>query len=576
MTYLPDDATSYITQWGILKNGRALWEQRWTEISELMDPLQAQFWGDGAYVNGTGSVGTSSNGLIQYGQGGVNRTAKIFDSTAPVALGRFAAVLESVLTPPGAIWHTLLPEGQDEYDPGSEGSRWLCEVNERIYQARQNPKANFASQQFMNYRSLGSVGTNCLYVDSAPGIPLRYRSIHMSEICISTNSQGMVDQVYRRFCLTARQAAQDYSKPGDNLPQVVKNLATIQPYAQIWFVHVVFPNPDVSWGKLGPAGMKWSSRTVCEMEPTIVRKGGYRTMPYIVSRYEVSAGEIYGRSAGDPILPAVKILNAAAKSQVRTWHRNDDPPWLTMDDAVMTPLRTMPGAINPGMVDENGKPKVLPLLTGGNYAYSQEMFDQYRGVVNDAFFVTLFQILVDTGQMTAREVTERAREKAMLIMPAMVRQQSECLGPLLERELDLMWEARLLPPPPQEIIESGGSYTIGYRSPLAMSADADQATAVLNTWGGLAQMAELAQIVPQAAEVFDNFDLDAMARKLGKGFNLEAEDFNTIEARDAIRQQRAQQQALQQAVAAAQPVSGAIKNVAQAQSLAQAQPAGNA
>ena len=53
--------------------------------------------------------------------------------------------------------------------------------------------------------------------------------------------------------------------------------------------------------------------------------------------------------------------------------------------------------------------------------------------------------------MTATEVLERAREKGALLAPTMGRQQSEALGPMIEREIDILVECGLM-------LRSAGAY----------------------------------------------------------------------------------------------------------------------
>ena len=77
---------------------------------------------------------------------------------------------------------------------------------------------------------------------------------------------------------------------------------------------------------------------------------------------------------------------------------------------------------------------------------NEQKMEQRRVAIDDAFLVTLFQILVDTPRMTATEALIRAQEKGMLLTPTMGRQQSEALGPQIERELDLLMFHRILPP----------------------------------------------------------------------------------------------------------------------------------
>lgn len=534
-----DRASDYISAWGQMKAARATWEYTRREICDRIDPFQAPFYDCDR-------------------DEGEKRTYEIYDSAGPAALDRFCAIMESVLTPGGgAPWHILRPEGYDgiDLDPGSETARWLEDANKRLWRDRYAAKAGFASAMAHVYRSLGSIGTACVYVDSAPGVPLRYRAIPMSEVCIGTNSQGQVDQVFRRFQLEARQAVKQFEK--DKLSQKVRDLAKTSPTEKIWFLHCVFPNPDVTWGKIGPAGMAWSSRYVCEYDQEIVRKSGYRTMPYLVTRFNVAAGEVYGRAPADIAIPEIKMLNEMMKSRVRAVRRELDPPWLTAEDAVMTPLRTTPGAINPGGLDSQGRELVKPMLpTGVRFEIDAAMTEQTRGVVNDYFFITLFQVLVDQPNMTATEALLRAQEKAQLLAPPTTRQQNELLGPMIERDMDLMYEARRLPPFPEELVLNGGNYDIEYSSPYANAMKAADANAVMQVYGALLPLAQL------KPEILDNFDDDANARIVAEGFNMPSRGIASEEMRDAKRQQRAQQQALAAATQAAQPVTGAIKNLA--------------
>ena len=83
-----------------------------------------------------------------------------------------------------------------------------------------------------------------------------------------------------------------------------------------------------------------------------------------------------------------------------------------------------------------------------------------------------------------------AREQGWLLAPIMGRQQSEALGPLLEREFDLAMAAGVLPPMPPEMMEAGGEYEIEYDSPLSVAAKAEQGVAISRWLEGLLPMAQ--------------------------------------------------------------------------------------
>ena len=59
--------------------------------------------------------------------------------------------------------------------------------------------------------------------------------------------------------------------------------------------------------------------------------------------------------------------------------------------------------MNFGAMTDNGVPLVAALDFKSNLPVSLEMQEQKRAVINDAFLVTLFQILVDAPAMTATE-----------------------------------------------------------------------------------------------------------------------------------------------------------------------------
>ena len=86
----------------------------------------------------------------------------------------------------------------------------------------------------------------------------------------------------------------------------------------------------------------------------------------------------------------------------------------------------------------------------GTNDLTQSLFSFFSEDVEDKFppFYNETQILQDNPRMTATEVIERTREKGILLAPTVGRQQSEYLGPLVDREIDVLVEQGLLPPMP--------------------------------------------------------------------------------------------------------------------------------
>ena len=116
------------------------------------------------------------------------------------------------------------------------------------------------------------------------------------------------------------------------------------------------------------------------------------------------------------VLPDIKMLNEMAKTDIRAVHKLIDPPLLLHDDGILgggaMTVNMRPGGLNVGGVNRNGQQMIQPFSTGARVDIADTKMDQRRAAIDDAFLVTLFQILVETPRMTATEALIRAMEYA--------------------------------------------------------------------------------------------------------------------------------------------------------------------
>ena len=526
-----------------LYSERAIFDSHWREIAERILPRSNHF-----RVNRNP---------------GDKLTEKVFDSTAALALERFAAAMESMLTPRTQRWHKLKTQHQ-ELNDNPAVKAYLDEATQVLFSVRYAPAGNFASQAHEAYMSLGAFGTGAMFVDEDVGKGIRYRAVHLSELYLAENHQGVVDTVIRKFNMTIRQAAQKFGTK--ELSEGQRAMLERNPDQTYEWLHAVMPNDDMEPYRKDFRGMAYSSCYVNSETKSIVGEGGYRRMPYAVGRYVTAPKETYGRSPAMTVLPDVKMINEMSKTVIRAAHKLVDPPLLLQDDGALQAFDLRPGALNYGGVDEQGRQLVHPLQTGARVDIGLDMMEQRRKVINDAFLVTLFQILVEAPQMTATEAMLRAQEKGALLAPTMGRQQSEFLGPLIERELDILGHAGVLPTMPDELREAGGYLEVDYVSPLNRAQRADEGVAILRT---LESITPLAQIDPTVMMVFN---AEAVARELADINGVPAKVMRTRQEIEAMKAAQQQQQNAAALLQAAPVVSQAAKNLAQAQSLAGASP----
>jgi hypothetical protein len=259
--------------------------------------------------------------------------------------------------------------------------------------------------------------------------------------------------------------------------------------------------------------------------------------------------------------PAIMTLQEEKKTVLRAGQKEVDPPILLTEDGALEPFSLRPGALNHGMVSDQGTALAQPFKTGANVPLGLELMALEKEAIEDSFLVTVFRVLAENPQMTATQVLEIAQQKGVLLAPAMGRQHAEDLGPLIEREIDIASKARLLPPMPQELIEAGGQYKIEYRSPLARAMRAQDALAIQRTL----------EVLPSAIAIDESaayvIDAPESMREIAEINGVPARLIRDKATVAKIMQQNAEAKRMADAVAAAPEMSQAALNAAKAEQL---------
>ena len=516
--------SAIMREFGQYQTRRSMFAQQWEEVAELILPTSRNTF---YYQN--------------YNTPGQKKTQQQVDATGALALHRFCAIADSLVTPRNMHWHGL--QGDDYVMKDRDSRLWFENTTKLLFKERYSAHANFAAQNYNNWQSLGAFGNSTMYVDKFDGRwhrgtrGLRYKSVPLGETFFGENHQGKVDRMIRWFKLTPYQAAQKWGY--DMLPE---NLRAALAQDSQWgynFLHCVKPrHEDYDPEALDPRSMAFSSHYVSiEGRCLMQAESGYHVFPYAVSRYDQSPGEVEGRGPAQIVLPSLKTLNAEKVTFLKQGHRAADPVLLIADDGVVG-MSLRPGAMNKGGVNADGKALVHVLPTG-DIQISKEMMAEESSIINDVFLVSLFKTLSDHPNMTATQVIELVNEKGMLVAPTLGRQHTEYVGGLVERELDLLAEMNMLDEMPPRLKEAMGAYQVSDTSPLSLAARAGNAAGFLRT---LEQVRELVNIT-QDVSLLDPFDFDVATPEIAQINNVPERwmaDGDTIAAK---RKNRASAQA---------------------------------
>src|SRR5262249_17788496 len=129
---------------------RTIWRNQfagqWEETSNLIWPEQRNSFFYGSYS-----------------WPGQKKTYQQIDASGMLALHRFAAIADSLLTPANSEWHTLRATNRDLMK-NRDIALYFGDLTRILFNYRRNPLANFRGQNNSNFRSLGGFGNATMLV----------------------------------------------------------------------------------------------------------------------------------------------------------------------------------------------------------------------------------------------------------------------------------------------------------------------------------------------------------------------------------------------------------------------------
>jgi hypothetical protein len=495
---------------------------------------------------------------------GTRKDARVFDSTAIQCNRDLASAMHATITNPAMKWSKLRFK-QDELNDDKSGGEWLMTATDAIHNALND--SNFDSQIGRGYQSLSGFGNMIIFHEELEkdGVfqGFNFTAWHIAELCFVENALGIIDTVYRKFKLSLKQAAEKFGeKIGEEL---IEKLET-DPLMELEFVHCISPRPkneiELNDVGLAPADKRpIASVYVMKKGSKIVKEDGFYEMPVYVARWSTLPGETYGYSPAHVALPDTRTLNKVREESLRALAKSVNPPIFT------TKQNMISGDLRPGKISHvRDINQIKEFVTQTRFDAVKLEVEDLKGSIRSAFYIDklLLPPRTETGEMTAYEIAQRLEQMQTILGPVLSRLNSEFLAPFILRCLKILFRAGQIPPIPPAVASKlpqtqGGSvldFEIMFVNSLARS---QQMSELRNVQSFLQETAALAQIDPQ---VLDNINGDAVISYMSKVRNIPENMTRDSKEVEGIRQQRAQQQQMQQAMSMGEQGSNIIKNIA--------------
>lgn len=542
---MPENFTSMrqklLMRWGQMRTERASWWGHWQEVSTYILPWNGRYF-------------------RQDRDKGIRRNNHIYDNTAIRALRTLGAGLMAGATSPARPWFRL-----GTHDPELNNAQpvklWLADVAQRMHSVFQKSNTYRALHQI--YEELGLFGTAASIVLPDFNTVIHHYPLTVGEYAIGTDWQGHVVTLYREFEKRVSEVVKEFGL--ENCSTMVQSLyATGQLEAWIPIVHAIEPRSDRDPSKRDARNMEWASYYFELGGPSdaLLRESGFQQFPAVVPRWAVAGGDMYGNSPGMEALGDVKQLQHEQLRKAQGIDYQTNPPLQVPDSLKNRDVERLPGGIT--FVPAAGSQKIetafkVELDLGELLGDIQDVRERIR----QSFFSDIFLMLANSTNpaMTATEVAERHEEKMLMMGPVLERLNNELLFPLVEITFTHMAQMGALPPAPQEL--SGMDLNVEFISMLAQAQRAIGTNSVDRFVGSLGTVATM------KPDVLDKFDSDAWADAYSEALGVDPKLVLASDQVAIIRQTRAQAQAAQQKLEAAQQVSAAAKNFGQASAATQ-------
>jgi hypothetical protein len=518
-----------------LRQLRQSYFEHWKEISDQIRPRRGRWLQDGSATERALEGGKKNENII---------------NNTPTHASRVqASGIMAGSSSPARPWFRLGVPKLGEFT--SDGAKaWLHEVEELIREVFQ--RSNLYNVMYAAYRDLGDFGTAATFVEEDDEDLVRGYSIPPGQYYAIASAKGRVEGLYRETVFSVEQLVEKFGYENCSL--------TVQQWYDqercdelVDVVHVIEKNVEYSPGKLGRRGKRWRS---CwfelkrpDAEEKFLRESGFEEFPAQVPRWDVNGENVYGDSPGMDALPDCKGLQHLEKRKLQAVDKIVTPPMTGP-----TSMRTTRVSLVPGGTTYADAPNAANAFRPAIQVdpavinVANESIEKHEQRIKQTYFADLWLMMLgESGQMTAREVTERHEEKMLQLGPVIERLQDEFYEPLIDRVFNILWRKGLIPQPPPEL--HGEEIHVEFISIMA------QAQKLLGTSAVERLVTMIGNLGRVAPEALDKLDVDKVIDEYAQMLGVKPDLLRSADAVKKIREAKAK--AMQQAAAMQQAQAGA-------------------
>jgi Bacteriophage head to tail connecting protein len=512
---------------------------------------------------------------------GDRRNTRMLDSTAAFAVDTLENGFLSAASDPATEWFKLTIYRDPDRAAFGPHKKWLDDITG--YMLGMMNESNFYLSLATLYGNAAGFGTSTMSVEEGfKASPLVTRTFPTGSYWISQDEDSQVNTFYREIRMNVRQVYDKFG-PDADYSTFMKNMVDHGRWEQwIDVGHMIQPNlywnPGIEFSDSKPWASWWfelgtssTSGTWGYSDPVIqqnkfLKRSGFDSFPICVARWDITEGDTYALDCpGMKALGDIRSLQSYERRIAQGVEKIINPHWIApIELEGQADHGFIPGSTTYVSAPNEGALRPAHMIPPNFIEPASQKETEIRQRIGKAFSTDLFQLFdsLPDKERTATEIMQRKSEKLSKLGKPYANFQMGVYRPAIKLVFEIGVAQGMLKrfPPPPDL--QGHDLDCEFNGILAQAqkmARFQPMASMLQTVSALAEVTGGAQ-----SDVWDVFNKDKALERMGDALGVPSDVINSDEQIQAIRAQKAQQQAQQQKLMAMESASKSAKNLAQA------------
>lgn len=464
-----------------------------------------------------------SNSFKDFSSHGQNNDGKgvVYDSAPLDALNRFVSKLQTSLVPAQKNW-IRLKVGTAITNNVEQLQRVLDNITNVLFDCLRSSSFDVAAAE--SFYDLG-IGTGCLMMtEGTINSPFKIRTVPLSELYLENIGNSQIGGVFRKHKVMPSKAKEFWSDV-----KLTKDMSEEEKIQD--FIEYTVEEKG-----------KFKYYVVYMKTKEVVVEETLDYNPFIIFRWTVMPGEVYGRGTVLFALPDAKSLNKTKELILKNGSIAVSGIYTCEDDGTVNPgnVKFVPGSIIP--VGSNGGSSRSATLQALNTGTDFNVGDMIIKDLRQSIYAMLFANpmgAIDLPVKTATEIEYRQKEYAETIGAPFGRLQTELIAPIIKNGLIILDKLDKIDIADFKV--NGQDIAIEYSSPLTLSQNTEEVN----------KMTSFLSMITQVfgAEVASQIVKTTLIPKLASKMGVDTNDISSSEELEELKEkvaQNVQQQQQQQ------------------------------